>query len=80
MTRRRTRQEIERRLAALEPDDATDDTGAPREITIRSVQVDADGECVGQVSELRVTQYPDGTQSSERDTFDLPNDRLEGEL
>lgn len=68
---RRSRRDIERRLDELQSDSPPASAG----ITIRHFAVDADGETVGETEKLRITHREDGTQTTERESYVLPNDR-----
>jgi hypothetical protein len=83
---RKSPREIERAIEDLGPSDRDESLS----ITIRSVVVgtDADEEYAdGDLDEgercltgvVRAERHPDGSWTSERERYDVPNDRLEGD-
>lgn len=84
MTKKSPR-EIERALDDLVPDEKDEDDLHTIVIRSRVVGSEADTECdlpLGEwslASQTRIEEQPDGSWTSSRQAYDVPNDRLEQE-
>jgi hypothetical protein len=73
---RKSKREIERALDHLESDDAAEGNISP--ITVRHIGVDENGDVVGVRRESTFGCDDAGEWDVDRETFDVPNDRLGG--